>query len=126
RLESEAFFWMRGIEHFGPTPVSVALARPTPDTRGPFSEAGELLRQGALRGMRGDFDEGRLLLERARGIYLELGLLVWYHGCALMPGMLEEWAGDLEAAERFYRESCVGLQALGETGYLSTHAGQLA
>jgi class 3 adenylate cyclase/tetratricopeptide (TPR) repeat protein len=126
RLESEASFWMRGTDHFGSTPVSVALARPAPPTHGPFDEASELLRQGALLGMRGDFDEGRVLIARARGIDLELGLLVWYHGCALMPGLLEEQAGNLDAAERVYRESCVGLQALGETGYLSTHAGQLA
>ena len=43
-----------------------------------------------------------------------------------MSGMLEEHAGDLEAAERIYRESCAGLDGLGETGYLSTHAAQLA
>jgi class 3 adenylate cyclase/tetratricopeptide (TPR) repeat protein len=126
RLESEAFFWMRGADHFGPTPVSVGLARPEPPTNGPFDDASELLRLGALHGMRGEFEEGRRLNDRARSIYLELGLPVWYHGTALMSGMLEELAGDLQAAERIYRDSCAGLRSVGETGYLSTHAGALA
>jgi len=126
RLESEARFWFRAAETFGPTPVSQALALEAPPTKGPFDEACELLRLGSLQGLRGDFEQGRTLIQRARASFLELGLLVWYHGCALMDGILAERSGDLDGAERIYRESCQGLEALGETGYLSTHAAQLA
>jgi class 3 adenylate cyclase/tetratricopeptide (TPR) repeat protein len=127
RLQGEAEFWRGSADFFGPTPVGAALeyAEANPPT-GKFGEASWLLKRGGLCAMRGEFEEGRELAERGRAIYLELGIVLWYHGTALAAGMIEEYAGDLEAAERIYRESCEGLEAVGETAYYSTHAGQLA
>jgi tetratricopeptide (TPR) repeat protein len=82
--------------------------------------------RGMLFAMSGRIDEGRDLVRRGRGRLEDLGQTMTVGGSAHPASTLEEWAGDLEAAEREARRGYELLASLGEKGFLSTVVGMLA
>jgi class 3 adenylate cyclase/predicted ATPase len=115
---------------FGPTPPDDGIRR-----------CGDLLALGegvqslemtaaaaiaSLEAMRGSFPAARELVASSRGIAEELGLRQWLGALANFAGPIELLAGDLPAAERELRRGYEALEALGETGVLSTTAAFLA
>jgi class 3 adenylate cyclase/tetratricopeptide (TPR) repeat protein len=82
--------------------------------------------EGAMEAMLGRLDEGRAKQRLGLEIFADLGMTVTMGGLMIGVGRVEEYAGDLEAAERMYREGIELLDPLGEKGYLSTHFACLA
>jgi tetratricopeptide (TPR) repeat protein len=82
--------------------------------------------EGIMEAMLGRFEEGRAKQRRGLEHFADLGMKVTVGGMSIPVGNAEEWAGDLEAAERTYREALELLDAIGEKGYLSTLAAVLA
>jgi tetratricopeptide (TPR) repeat protein len=70
-----------------------------------------------LRAMRGEFDEARTLAATARSTYEELGLRLAIAGLTQIAGHVEMLAGDLDAAEREFRQGFQILEPVGSTGY---------
>jgi class 3 adenylate cyclase len=81
---------------------------------------------GSLEAMRGNVAEARELLAGSRTIAEQLGLRQWLGALANFAGPVELLAGDLDAAEQELRRGYEELEALGETGVLSTTAAFLA
>ena len=81
---------------------------------------------GSLEAMRGNAAGARELVARSRTIAEQLGLRQWLGALANFAGPIELLAGDLVAAERELRLGYAELEALGETGVLSTTAAFLA
>jgi class 3 adenylate cyclase len=81
---------------------------------------------GSLEAMRGNGDAARGLVARSRTIAEQLGLRQWLGALANFAGPIELLAGDLVAAEQELRRGYAELEALGETGVLSTTAAFLA
>ncbi len=82
--------------------------------------------EGMMEAMLGRFEEGRAKQRRGLGNFADLGMKVTVGGMSIPVGNAEQWAGDLEAAERIFREGIELLDSIGEKGYLSTHAACLA
>ena len=82
--------------------------------------------QGACAVHLGRFEEGRERQGRAEEIFLDLGQKLWLGGLGLNKGWLEILAGDLEAAEHAFREGMRMLESIGELGFRSTMAMNLA
>jgi class 3 adenylate cyclase/tetratricopeptide (TPR) repeat protein len=82
--------------------------------------------EGIANAMLGRSEEGRELHRRAREIVRDLGMQLTIGGSAVFVGGLETIAGDFTAAERAYRAGYDVLSAIGEKGFLSTIAGELA
>jgi tetratricopeptide (TPR) repeat protein len=121
--------WKARLCWFGPIPTDLGLERCTEfAARGEGAlEAVALQSMGLVVAMRGEFDRGRKLLAEVRRIQTELGMaLAAASGASMMWGVVESLAGDWEAAEREWRSGYERLDAMGETGYLSTMAGYLA
>jgi tetratricopeptide (TPR) repeat protein len=76
--------------------------------------------------MEGRFAEARELAARASSVLEELGRAIELYTMAFWSGPLELLAGDPVAAEREAAWACDGLEASGETGFLSTMATLLA
>jgi tetratricopeptide (TPR) repeat protein len=74
----------------------------------------------------GRLDEGRANEHRGLGILADLGMTVNQGGMSIGVGHVELCAGDLEGAERTFREGIELLDSIGEKGYLSTHTALLA
>jgi class 3 adenylate cyclase/tetratricopeptide (TPR) repeat protein len=87
----------------------------------PLLEANVLASYGGLLGLRGEFDEARSLLDRARGNYHELGLLLPIAGLTGIAGTVELLAGEVDAGEQVLRE---GYDIFSRTGARSFHAGR--
>jgi tetratricopeptide (TPR) repeat protein len=114
----------------GPTPVDPA-ARQLEQLRSasagmPFAESLILTAQAHVEAMRGNAQLSRAHGRVASAMLVDLGHRVQAAGIHMFIGMSEIVLGDLVAAVRELREGCDGLQALGETGYLSTMAAFLA
>ena len=116
--------------YHGPTPAVEAVARCEAlraEALGPAVEANLLVFLGGLAAMLGRPGDGRPLVERARQIFDDLGLVgliaAWYGRVA---GALEVLAGRLGAAEEVLRESCALLEESGLTSTLASRAGELA
>ena len=75
--------------------------------------------------MRARFDRARTLFRNGRAILVDIGSGVRAAGLQAVAGRIEQLAGDLGAAERELRRSVDELSAMGERGYLSTHAAEL-
>ena len=116
--------------YHGATPVDAAALKCTellsqsPDR---MTEANLTAVLGGLRALAGDAGDARSLLDHARGLYEDLGssrgvLTVW------TPYRIdaEVLAGNLDAATTLARENLEALAALGELGYASTRAVELA
>src|SRR5712691_7322422 len=82
--------------------------------------------RGGLEAMRGRFQEARALHARARARSDELGSQTWSVAQAERRWETEMFAGDFVAAERESRWGCEMLEQMGEKGWLSTVAGELA
>jgi class 3 adenylate cyclase/tetratricopeptide (TPR) repeat protein len=114
--------------YFGPTPVDEAIERCEEMLRGARRRArgGICSSLAGLRAMRGEFEAARALFAEAEEILRDLGFKVRIAGRAMIYGDIEELAGNLPAAEAKMRQACETLEQMGETGRLSTLAGQLA
>ncbi|MGH2680023.1 MAG: ATP-binding protein [Actinomycetota bacterium] len=82
--------------------------------------------QGGCRGQLGLFDEGRRQQRRAMDVCLDVGHKLWVGAVSMNASWLEVLAGDLEAAERWLREGIEMLESIGELGFRSTLAANLA
>ena len=82
--------------------------------------------QGGCKGQLGLFEEGRRQQRRAEGVVFDLGHKLWLGGLGMNRGWLEVLAGDLEAAEHAFRRSIEMLGSIGEVGFRSTAALNLA
>jgi class 3 adenylate cyclase/tetratricopeptide (TPR) repeat protein len=122
-LMSSAMIW-------GRTPVAEALPLSEvalEESLGtPLLEAAVLRPVAVFRGMVGEFEEARRLLDRSQAIYTEFGRELDLATIAFSRGPLEWWARDLEASERSVRECVERLERMGEHGWLSTIAAFLA
>jgi len=120
--------WWILILLWGPTHVEAALVecRRLADEATDAGRSRILVTEGVLRGLRGEFDEARMLTARGRAIMEELGQTVNLAAIAIPIAMMEQLAGEPEAAERMLREGREELIAAGERGYLSSLSGVLA
>ena len=125
-LRRVAFVFGVLARRFGPCPVGDALSW--------LDGHRDLLRveplamgfQGTLEAMLGNFEEARSIHEELRKRYEELGMLAWLAASGQQRWATEMLAGDLVAAEREARAGCEQLEQMGEKGWLSTQACQLA
>jgi class 3 adenylate cyclase/tetratricopeptide (TPR) repeat protein len=115
---------------WGPTPVEEALGRVDElleRARGArLMDAFAHRVRGGLFSMNGRFEEGREHCRLAVEIYDELGHPISAIGVAMELQRIERQAGRLEIAERVLRDAYTRLRALGDVGYVSWVAGQLA
>ena len=115
--------------YYGPTHVEEAAAR-CRRLLAETSRAGEatvLTFLGGLEGMRGDFDEARRLVSKARRLYDELGQPSGGEvNYGTVAARIELLAGEYAAAEQILRASCAALERMGNRAFLSTRATQLA
>jgi hypothetical protein len=91
-----------------------------------LTEAAGRTSLAVLEAQQGRFKEAREQITAARSVYRDLGLQLWYGGSAQAQGEIELFAADWQAAEHVLREGHDVLEAIGETGYLSTIASTLA
>jgi class 3 adenylate cyclase/tetratricopeptide (TPR) repeat protein len=127
----QAMLFLTASSALGSIPVDEALLMTQRQFRalaqGPVEEAAVDDIEGLLRGMGGDFDEGRRLIRRARATFSEFGLSrLTAVGTARDEALVERYAGDIAAVERLLRSACDELRSIGETGVLSTIVGELA
>ena len=123
RWERELPAWKATALFYGPTPVDEALHW-WEQERPQHSMA--MNQQAVLEAMRGRFDDARALLARADDTEAERGGTIWLAGGGMAKWEVETLAGDVSAAERAARRTCDLLADLGETGFRSLAAGQLA
>ena len=112
---------------YGPVPAAEAIERiRTADwgTEGPTAPRESWM--APLLAMLGRFDDARDKTRDARAYLEERGLRMRIGDMALVGGVVEDLAGDLAAADRAFGEGIGILQALGETGVLSTLAAMRA
>jgi class 3 adenylate cyclase/tetratricopeptide (TPR) repeat protein len=130
RNEADALMWLAIETIASATPVEEALHR----LDGMLERSADLLQvsavalvaQGVLKAMTGGFDEGRADLNRGRALLADLGSRLTWAATSNPATMLERLAGDEVAAEAAARAGIEALREMGERGYLSTMAGQLA
>jgi ATP/maltotriose-dependent transcriptional regulator MalT len=115
---------------FGPTPVPEAIEhteRVLASVRGSsLREASAYRALGILLAMRGEIDEGRGMVERARATWREAGLLSTAAGMGMTLAAIELRAGELDAQERVLRAALEELERLGDRYFLPTVAVELA
>jgi class 3 adenylate cyclase/tetratricopeptide (TPR) repeat protein len=123
--------WLLGALYWGPSTVQDTLRRipglvgTLPSSR--FVEAWALQIRGALRGMIGEFDEGREMVVRAMAMMEELGQRIRAQRAAgLWLGPLELRAANYGEAERVLVGAHDALREMGDIGYSSTVAGYVA
>jgi class 3 adenylate cyclase/tetratricopeptide (TPR) repeat protein len=114
----------------GPTPTADAIRRCeallAESPRNVLLEANVLSSYGGLLALRGDFDEARTTLDRARGIYHDLGLVLPIATLTGIVGTVELLAGDLEAGEQALREGYETFSRTGARPFLAARAPVLA
>jgi DNA-binding SARP family transcriptional activator len=119
-----------GMLYFGPRPVADGLVRAAElltEDIGLLGEANVNVWTAGLEALRGRFDEGRRLVARSREIYDGLGLALGSaQTCGHVGGMLELLAGDYNAAERVFRQSCETFERHEQWALLATRAAELA
>src|SRR5262249_20055399 len=125
-LANQARGWLSGSYYYGPLPAQdgIACCMKLLDEVGeqsPIGRAVILGKLGGLRAMRGDFEQARADVARARQICTELGLPI-YLATQEFWGV-EGLAGDLAEAERRLKQACEALEQMGEKSYLSMLAG---
>lgn len=112
---------------FGPTPAEEAIAQVehmiVASGNNPRVRAEAEFVICVMHAMSGRFDQARAVGADSRRHLAEVGQTLWLATLAQSTGHVEELAGDLDAAEREYEGSCLALEALGESSYLSTVAG---
>jgi class 3 adenylate cyclase/tetratricopeptide (TPR) repeat protein len=130
-LEVESLVWLLRNCWFGPRPVDdgIRLCTEVLEERSgePYVESVAIQVLGLLHGMRGEFERARELLDRAKEMQLDLGMMMALGaGTTMMGGVVEMLAGNPIAAERRLREGTEILAPIGEKAYLSTVVGLLA
>jgi class 3 adenylate cyclase/tetratricopeptide (TPR) repeat protein len=129
-IEVEALTFVLGSVTFGSTPVKdgIRIARELLEQRADSRElqgwAARVL--GTCLALKGSVEEGRALLEQARGIFAELGLK---EALAVLPfstGPLELREGDAAAAERELRAGVESLLEMGDRARAASLAALLA
>lgn len=130
RIQTELDSYVLSAVLLGPTPVPEALAfaeRFLESAQGSIvREASGLRVLGALRGMRGEHEEGRRMIEQARAVYRDAGLAVTAASWSMNRAALERRAGDREAQIRALREGVEALDRLGDRYFHPTAALVLA
>ena len=120
---ANAIFW-------GPTPASEGLSRVEEiQARAQghrIVEANVLCYLAGFMAMEGRAGEARALYVRARAIFEELGHSSGLAAHRLLSGLVELLLGDPHAAELELRTGCEQLEAMGETGILSSLVAFLA
>lgn len=122
--------WAAPPLFWGPTAVDeaiAAIAKLLGDTPNRVAETQRLRYLGALRGLVGDFEEGRRMLHRSIAIDEELGRRA--HALATaghLLGPFELLAEDQAEAERVLVDAYEGMSATGDLGFSSTVACSLA
>jgi tetratricopeptide (TPR) repeat protein len=126
-LPHQLLGWRAGARFFGATPVSELLAwLDEQEERGARNPNLRGYRANALA-MLGRFDEARAILAEARAELAERGGGIWLATLMSQSSVVFELlAGDPAAAAELGQEGCRLLDELGERGYLSTSAGNLA
>jgi DNA-binding SARP family transcriptional activator/tetratricopeptide (TPR) repeat protein len=132
RTEAHGLGLLAGCTLLGPTPVADGvrtwrdiLAEP-PEQRRVLATACRAL--AGLNAMLGRFEEAREYCERDKQILADLGLRVSAAGAAEVYGLVEELAGNLDAAAEEFERGCRVFDELGERSGLSTlacHAAQI-
>jgi predicted ATPase/class 3 adenylate cyclase len=130
RQEMEALGRLAAALVYGPVPAEEALRR-CDDIRTRARgdrrvEAAVLEAEAELSAMLGRFDETAERIDRAESILEDLGLALVALTSGEVRGAVERLAGDSVAAERALRRTYEGLERLGERGFLSTIAAELA
>ena len=112
---------------FGPTPAEEAIAQLehmiVASGNSPRVRAEAQMVNCVMHAMCGRFGPARASGADARRYLAEVGQTLWLANLAQSTGRAEELAGELDAAESEYEQSCAALEALGESAYLSTVAG---
>ena len=81
---------------------------------------------GGFHALKGQVDEGRRLVDRSRAILEELGFRWAIAAIPFVSGHIERLAGDLEAAEREFRQGIALWYEMGELGAQFTMLAELA
>jgi ATP/maltotriose-dependent transcriptional regulator MalT len=130
RQEMEALARLAAALVYGPVPADAALERcatireqAQDDQR---VRAGVLLAEAELSAMLGRFEGVRDRIDQAEAILNDLGLTLMALHSEEVRGAVEMLAGEPAAAERYLRRTYEGLERLGERGFLSTTAAELA
>jgi predicted ATPase/class 3 adenylate cyclase len=114
---SATVFW-------GPTPAdkAIALCEEIIERSGGnrFVQATCILRTAGLQAMRGEFDEARSLVARARSIFNDLGQAFPLARSTHEAGLIEMFAGNPDGAEKEFREGIGALETMGEKAFLAT------
>ena len=92
----------------------------------PPLEAAVLRPLGGFHALKGQVDEGRRLVDRSRAILEELGFRWAIAAIPFVSGHIERLAGDLEAAEREFRQGIALWYEMGELGAQFTMLAELA
>jgi len=89
-------------------------------------EAAALAHMARAHAHQGRLDQARVMVDRARWIWEDLGLAVQAASSSQVASLIELLAGDLAAAEAQLRHAMGLLEQLGERNYAVTAAAQLA
>jgi class 3 adenylate cyclase len=115
---------------WGATPVEEGIRRLTAIREevgdDPPLEAAALRSLGGFHALRGQVDEGRRLVDRSRAILEELGFRWAIAAIPFVSGHIERLAGDLEAAEREFRQGVALWYEMGELAAQFTLLAELA
>jgi predicted ATPase/class 3 adenylate cyclase len=123
RWDRELPAWKGSALFHGPTPVADVLRwYEEQESQHPVA----LTSQATLEAMRGNFDQARSLTLSAEAAAEEFGQMLSLATIGMAVGEIEMLAGNPSAAEAAFRRSCERLEELGEAGYRSNAAGQLA
>ena len=128
---STALDWLGNALYFGPRAVEEAIReceqRFVEYAGDRASEANIVMWLGPLNAMRGQFDEGREYVSRARKIFEEFGLTIAVvDTCGRLSAAIDMLARSPDAAEESLRHCCEFLLELGQTSVLATRGGELA
>ena len=130
RQESWALYKLAAGAAWGPVPVAEGIARCEELIAHAGAhrivEARGLLALATLTGMEGHFDDARRMAARGRAILEDVGFKVLTAAYSSSSGYVERLAGDADASERELRVGYGILEQMGEKGYLSTIAAELA
>ena len=116
-------FWLRVPVEDGLQTCGRELARPGANRLG---QSELLIMDGNLKYMAGQKEEGLAEVAAGQALMEELGRDLERHAFRMATGLVLLLAGEFRRAEEELRPGCEALRAMGEAGYLSTAAAELA